>query len=294
MGVSDFICNIDLYTISNLCILVLYLGGRMKKIKILAMSLLLLILTIYLPAFATEESYNSNEMIEGFDPLIDDAELFSDVEEEELFQRIKHIREEYDFDVTILTMNKIPDDSRNLREYFDWYEQLDPKRDGVVVGVNMEEGKREFTISTRNLGMKAFTDDALDLTNKVIPPMLTNAHYMSAFKLYLEYTEEFVGAARARQLRNIWIFVVIIPILLAGVSSWYVVKRFFVAKMQTAVEKTEAKDFIKRGSLRLSEKEDNYTYTSENAIFLPSAKTIIGGVVTAGNGGNRGGSSTSF
>ena len=250
----------------------------------------------------SEKVVDTAGMIGEFDPMIDAAELFSDEEEVELFGRIEKIHDTYDFDVTILTMNEIPDDSYDLRYYFDWYEGLDPTRDGVVVGVNMDEFNREFSLSARNFGIEAFTEEAQDFVHEEVPPLLTDGEYFEAFNLFLDQTEEFLETAKAGEpyekpvdILTVLIFVVALPLILALLIAWLIVRFVFVAQMKTAVIKTEAKEFMVKDSLILEENSDVFTHESESRVYDPPSENKGGGSSSSsGYGGSRSGSSSSF
>ena len=251
---------------------------------------------------ASEEVVDTAGMIGEFDPMIDAAELFSEDEEAELFGRIKEIHDTYDFDVTILTMNEVPDDSYDLREYFDWYEGVDPTRDGVVVGVNMDEANREFSLTARNFGTEAFTEDAQSVVHEEVPPLLTEGEYFKAFNLFLDQTEEFLETAKAGEpyekpvdILTVLIFVVALPLILALLIAWLIVRFVFVAQMKTAVIKTEAKEFMVKDSLILEENSDVFTHESESRVYDPPSENKGGGSSSSsGYGGGRSGSSSSF
>ncbi len=253
-----------------------------------------------------DEYVGVGEKIGEFDPMIDAAEIFSDEEEEQLFARIEEIKNAYDFDVTIITMQEIPDDSYDLRDYFDWYEGLNPTRDGLVVGVNMNENNREFSISARNFGMDAFTEDAHFVIDKNVPPLLTNMEYSKAFNMFLDYTEEFLATANDGKpykkpiaIYNYIIFIVALPLIIAMIIAWAIVNFVFVAQMKTAVIKTQAKDFMKKNSLVLTVNTDVFSHETETREYDPPSETKGGGggggrTESSGYGGGRSGSSSSF
>ncbi len=252
-----------------------------------------------------EEYVGIGGKIGEFDPMIDAADIFSDAEEDELFSRIEKIKDNYDFDVTIITLAEIPDDSYDLREYFDYYEGLDPTRDGLVVGVNMNEISREFSISARNFGMEAFTEDAHFVIDKYVPPLLTNMEYSRAFNMFLDYTEEFLETAKAGKpykkpidLTTIVLFIVIVPLILALIIKWLIVKFIFEAQMKTAVIKTQAKEFMVKGSLVLTQNSDVFSHQTEKREYDPPSESKGGSsggrTESSGYGGSRSGSSSSF
>ena len=255
------------------------------------------------PVKSVEEFVGIGGTIDGYDPMIDAAELFTDDEETALFTRIDEIHELYDFDVTLITMNEVPNGD-SLQYYFDWYEGLDPTRDGLVFGVSMDPDNREYWTSARQYGIEVLTEDAHHVLNRDVPPILTEGDYFEAFNLYLDYTEEFLESAKKGKLYSepmgmfvIIIFIIGLPLVLAYIIAWLIVKFVFISQMKTAVIKNEAKDFMRKDSLVLTVNSDVFSHETDEWRYDPPTSSNdddSGSSSSDGYGGKREGSGGSF
>ncbi len=238
-----------------------------------------------------------NGMLNGFDPLIDAADILTDSEEEELFNRIIHLHTIYSFDVTILTMDEAI--SRDeLLTFCDYYEALDPTRDGLVFGVNMNSYDRGYATSTRNFGQDAFTEAALDAIDSEIPDLLADGYYYDAMNQYLDLTEEFLTAAvngapyqSAEGMVTNILALFVAPLVIGLMFGGGIVFGIFVPQMKTAVIKTQAKDFMSKDSLKLTRTDDDFIRETVTRTARPKKSSSSS---RGGYGGSRGGRSGGF
>ncbi len=275
----------------------------MKKFTKLLIGICLLSSMLFLPISATALASESTEttqngLINGFDPLIDAADILTDTEEQEIFNRIIHLHTIYSFDVTILTMDE-PISRDELLSFCDYYEGVDPTRDGLVFGVNMNSYDRGYATSTRNFGQQAFTESALDIIDAEIPDLLADGYYYDAMNLYLDYTEEFLTAAvngtpyqsSEDMITNILVLF-IAPLVIGLMIGGGVVFGVFVPQMKTAVIKTQARDFMSKDSLKLTLTDDDFI--RETVTRTPRPKKTSSSSSRGGYGGSRGGRSGGF
>lgn len=128
--------------------------------------------------------------------VIDNAELFSDSEEQALNDKINAIISNYDFDVVILTEESIGGESpmNYADDYYD-YEGYGANEngDGVLFLINMDE--RDWWISTKGYGITVFTDYGIEKIEELVVPELSSGFYFDAFELFLSTTEEYIKAA---------------------------------------------------------------------------------------------------
>ncbi len=254
----------------------------------------------------SEEPSYSNYFISGFNSIIDEADLFTAEEEGILDARMQEIHKKYDFDITFMTVKSVPNDD-TLRSYLDFYEGLDPTRDGLIFGVSIEEGNREFSTSARNFGSEAYTDDAIRFIGSEIPPFLTAGEYFKAFNLYLDYAEQFLETAKAGkpykapfEISDELLGSIMFSMIIALIAAKLIVKYVYVADMKTAITKTEAKDFANPNSLELTESYQNYSHTTTTRTKIEkdsggsSGSSSGGSSSSEGYGGSRTGGSGSF
>ncbi|MBE6844451.1 MAG: TPM domain-containing protein [Ruminococcus sp.] len=130
--------------------------------------------------------------------VIDNAELFSDSEEQALNDKINEIISAYDFDVVILTEESIGGESpmNYADDYYD-YEGYgaNGNGDGVLFLINMDE--RDWWISTKGYGITVFTDYGIEKIEEIVVPELSGGFYFDAFELFLQTTEEYIKAANS-------------------------------------------------------------------------------------------------
>ncbi len=247
-----------------------------------------------------EEFVGIGGMIDGFDPLLDAADVLTETEEEQLFSKIEYINQNYNFDVTLMTMIGVPDDEF-LLYYFDWYTGLDPTRDGVVFGIDLDPHHRDYATSTRNIAMEAFTEDALDLIDYEVAPLLTAGEYYNAYDLFLDHTMLFLDSYNQGapyktpiDMESFAILVIAVPLLFAFAVGNIVMKRTFIAQMTTAIISTNAERYIVKDSFKLTNSTDVFTHKTETRTKIQKSSSSSGGSTRSGYGGSRGGRSGKF
>ncbi len=243
--------------------------------------------------------------IAGYDPMVDAGGFFTELEEQALFERIKLVEETYDFDITFLTMEEIPN-NEEIIEYCDWYLDLDTQRDGVVFAININGEQRGYASSTRNEAQNIFSYDALDAIDEYVVPKLSDGMYYDAFNLYIDYTIEFLEVAKTGEYYTeplpsyyLLLFVYAIPVMVALLVGHMVANVVLVAFMSTAKIKTNAFDFIKKDSFILSKNTDTFVKQTVTKKYSPASTSSSGGSSggggsRSGRGGSRGGRSGSF
>ncbi len=258
----------------------------MKKIILF---LVTLILSLSVQVFASNTTY-----------LDDGADLLTDTEEAMLFERIQEIQDEYDLDVTLLTMNEVPGGG-DLLNYLHWYTELDPDRNGVVFGINMDPNDRGYATSTRNESEYAFNSNAFAQIDDGVRDNLVDGEYYEALDLFLDYTIEFTKAydegssyQEPIDVTEVLLWVIAVPLVLAIIVAFAVMHFVFVLPMKTAVIKNEAQDFVVPNSLNLRVSKDKFLRVDVRRIYDPVKKSSSGGGGSSGFGGSRGGSSGRF
>ena len=245
------------------------------------------------------DNVGTTDLIGKFDPVVDAANLLTDSEEKELFNRISEINKKYDFDVTFLTMNKLPDGGK-LKTYCDWYEGVDINRDGVIFAINIDPENRSMATSTRNEGIKTYNSAALARIDEDLVPVLKSEDYVGAVNSYLDLSVEFLEAASTGEYyeppvsaMTKLIALVIVPLVIALLIATFVVHGILVPQMKTAEIKNEAKSFVKKDSFNLVVNQDTFIRQSETRTLRPKDSDNDSDT-SSGSGGDRGGSETSF
>lgn len=122
--------------------------------------------------------------------IVDNAELLTDSEEALLEERTASVRESYDYDVVILTIDSL--DGEDILSYAnDYYDYngygVGSGYDGMIFVISMAE--RDFGTSTCGSGIYYFSDYTLDNIHENITPSLSAGEYFDAFDEYINQVE---------------------------------------------------------------------------------------------------------
>ncbi|MBR3017236.1 MAG: TPM domain-containing protein [Clostridia bacterium] len=219
----------------------------MKK-ALLAVLLLLLIIS---PALAE----NSR--------VVDEADLISASDEQQLEQAIAQIRETYQFDVLILTMDSIGDRQGDYYagDYFDANGYGEGKNHDGVCFFYLTRGDRNgntlFFVKTGS-GERIFTNEVDEEIFMRIRPYMVQKNYAAAIAKYLVEVESYLDANTPFHRANR-----LLPIFaLAGLAIGTITAFVFKSQMKTVRRKAGAMSYVRDGSFNLSRVQDVYLYTT--------------------------------
>lgn len=218
--------------------------------------------------------------------LFDGADLLTASEEQELLTGLEAFRAEQDFDIVVLTVYSL--DGYGVVEYADRFFDENgygggDDYDGALIIVSTEN--RDWTMITSGYGITAITDYSLDDMEDAILPELSGGNYLKAFETFAdkcaycvrearkgniidEYIEEpsgnqgssSQGGAQSKG-RFPWAVNAGLSGIIGIVSSWFVNGRK-KAELKTVRNKNQAKDYMRAGSLELTDHRDRFLYSS--------------------------------
>lgn len=158
----------------------------MKKRRFVFFMCLLLLFSLAANAFAQESTL----------PLvIDGARLLDSIQEQSLEESAKALRDRYQMDVVILTLNSL--DGKTPQEYaddfYDYYGYgIGEKKSGMLFLLSMQE--RDWYISTCGDAIYALTDYGIQQVGNAAVEYLSQGDYYSAFVVYLNTLESYLRA----------------------------------------------------------------------------------------------------
>ena len=228
--------------------------------------------------------------------VTDGAGYLSEAENNELTQRLDSIRYKYNIDVALVIEEVMSGSSAQARadDIYDYGGYgLGSGSDGILLYVS--KTPRNYHFTTYGKGMKVFNDDALEhLENAVVPYMRSNDYY-SAFSAYADTSEEILEmAAQGKTFKKIsgedaLIFALII-IAAPIAAAWFMTYNKGKA-MNTAQIKTEADNYIKNGSMKLTGSRDIYLHSVQTRTPKPKSSGSSSHMSSSGRShGGRGGS----
>ena len=270
------------------CILQEYCkGGITMKKRILAMIFVLaLCFCTVIPAFAVD----ADGFVSEYERVQDMAKLLSESEREALIKTLDELSERQKMDVIVVTTNTL--DGKKPMEYADdIYDYCKygygEKRDGLLFLVSMED--RDWWISTCGYGITAFTDAGIQYIGEQMVEDLGDGNYAAAFNTFAELSDDFITKSREGEpydksnlpkgpLSIVWI---VISILVGIGLAMFIVGRM-KAQLKTVRFQAAAGDYMKSGSLNITESRDTFLYNTVTRTAKPKNT----------DSGSSGGSST--
>ena len=130
--------------------------------------------------------------------LIDDANLLSSAEYEEVLATLENVSSKYDVDIAVLTVNGL--NGKPIRDFADdYYDEhgygTGEDKSGVLWVIDMDS--RESYITTAGEGISAVTDYGKDLLAGEVNPYLSSGDYSGAMKVYAATMDNYFEQERA-------------------------------------------------------------------------------------------------
>lgn len=225
----------------------------MKKRVITIMMALAICLSIALPAYAAGQNIR----------LVDNAELLDITEYADILNELNIISQEHQVDLVIVTADSIGSKTPEqfADDFFDYNSYgYGHNRDGILLLINMDG--RDWHISTSGYGQTAITDDALNHISEEIESDLTDSNYAKAFRTYVKLCDEMITSARNghpyKAPFNI-LSAVLISLVIGFVIA-LIVTAVMKGQLKTIRSQYGATDYVKAGSLNISEARDMFLY----------------------------------
>ncbi len=278
----------------------------MNKIKLIAASLCTSALIGGAPLLATPVLAEESSKVSK-DYVVDNADLLTQTEENELSEKLQDISDELQFDAVVVTTNSIG--SKTATEYADDYFDYNgygrgSNNDGALFLVDM--GDRKWAISTSGYGIEAIVDSALDDMEEEIVPYLKSGDYDGAFNEFADLTYDIVNDAKngksysnsttstTKNHKNIGTNLIVAFSIGAGISL--IIILVYRSKLKPVKFQKEAKEYIVPGSFNLRRSDDVFLYFNITKVPIPKNNDSddSGSFHSSSSGSSHGGSSGSF
>lgn len=200
--------------------------------------------------------------------LSDAADLLSDSEEAVLQDKLDEISERQQVDIVVVTAASLEGASamEYADDFYDYYGYgFGEGRDGILFLISMEE--RDWHITTTGYGITAVTDAGLAYMSERFMDDLKEGNYAAAFTTFAELCDDFITQARNGEPYDtgnlpqepFWFAGNLgIALVIAFVMS-LIATGIMRSRLKTVQSQSEADDYIKENSMRL---------TKENELFL--------------------------
>lgn len=240
----------------------------MKKFSALFLTFALL-LALAVPAMAAGSEY-----------LVDDADLLSSAEERALTKALKAVSKEWDIDVVVVTADDLR--GASSQSYADdFFDYGGYGEDGILWLIDMDH--RQSTISTTGSCNEVFDDATQENMQDQLAPMLTDEEYKEAIELFVQLVEDSYRFDAGFSL----ILALGIGLLVAAIAT-----AVMKSQLKSVQSKAGAADYMKPGSLQLTESRDFFLYRHISRTAKPKDNGST--THTSSSGRSHGGSSRGF
>ncbi len=230
---------------------------------------LLTLIAAFLLAFVLPKSaYAAGEKI------IDKAGVLSYEEKEELSQKFEEISDKYDVDVVAAFINNLEGSDASL--YADeLYDGGGYRPDGILLLYVTEDP--EYAFSTKGRGISVFDDDDLRSIIGNCGQLLKQGDYVNALNNYVTDAKRYLDAAGGETKGSNGFLKGIIS-LIGGFVLGFIPVAGMKSRLKTVSEKHNAADYVKRGSLKISDRRDVFLY--KHVDRTPRAESRTGNSTT--------------
>lgn len=271
----------------------------MKKFMTLIAALLMCVVMV-MPVVAAEVE-------EPKDRVVDDADLLTEAEEDELQGQLAVLSDLHQFDLVVVTTYST--DGKTSQEFADDYFDYGgygygPSYDGALLLVNMEAS--EWYVSTCGSGIDIINDSVLDTMSYEFVPHMSNGDFYAAFTefavqcdYYLAgcgmedgvYEDEYVdGVINDSDVAFsdtivvvnkspdiIGIIVKLVVCLIIGFIAALIPMSRLKKQMKNVAMKAEASDYVKPGSKKITKSRDAFLYSNVSRVPKPKDNDSKGG-----------------
>ncbi len=214
--------------------------------------------------------------------LVDDASLLTFAEAEFILGELNRISEEQGCDVVVITVSSIGGKRPEAfsDDYFDYNGYgMGENNSGILLLINME--KRDWHISTAGNAINIFTDNLLEFIEGEILFYLSDGDYNGAFLEFANLSERFLIEAQTNGINNHnydgyeytpgikqYLYAVFHGLLIAAIISLIVVL-IMKSKLKSVRRKLTASDYVRRGSLNITNSAEFYLYRTVSRVAKP-------------------------
>ena len=237
-----------------------------------------------LPAFAVTDSTEINGFVDEYSRVIDYAGVIPQQEEDKLVEQFDEIANRQKVDIVICFTNSL-DGKRNSDYAEALYEKHNygygENKDGIMLLVSFEN--RDWYIATRGYAIQAFTDAGIQYIGNQIKGDLGDENYYAASEYFGRLCDEIITDAKNGNVYDepmgavddeddgsvlpppIWILISIA----VGVVIAFIVVGSMKRKLHTVNMQAAANNYLKNGSLNITESNDIFLYSNVTKTAKP-------------------------
>lgn len=260
----------------------------MKKIFYSVFFALALFMVAAVPKVKAEEDYEITR-------LVDEADILSDSEEEEIVEQLDDVSEEYDMDIVIATVETL--EGYSPKSYAElYYELCEYNEDGMILLISMEDTGGGRDVYIRPMGdcdIDVVTKDGAQYMIDRITPELKDGEYAEACEEYVSLSNQFFeqvedggepydGSHMPKTLGD-WLINGLIALGIGLVIAFLIVNSMRM-KLKSVAPNESATDYMRPGSMNVRESKDMFLYRTVSRRAKPKNNSSGGGRSSGGGG----------
>lgn len=193
--------------------------------------------------------------------VIDEGNLLSEKEEEDLTQMIHKINDREDVNIVILTVQGL--EGKSVEAYADeYYDEHQYLPDGALLLIS--ENDRAFHISTSGRVISILHNQALDDVVEQMIPYLSGGKYYQGMKSFVENSDFLLQTGGSQKLvppKKVTFFELLVSLLFGVVGAGLVLLSMFRSH-KSVMQNTYADEYYDPNSLRFTRAKDYLIYTN--------------------------------
>ena len=221
--------------------------------------------------------------------VYDNAELLSTTDAGKLDSLLSQINQKHGVCLMIVTADYLYQGVSVETVANAAYQNYKTSENGAVFLISLSE--REWYIQGFGTVKEIYSEDVLDLLEESCVAQLTDGNYYEAFESFASVSDEMIALAEAGTPYRApfpWLENIAIALVIGFVIALIVVG-ILAAQLKSVRRQTAAREYMKPGSLNVTEQRDLYLYTTVTKVPRPKSNGSSGGGGGGGGGGGRGG-----
>ncbi len=254
------------------------------KRRIVSLFLVLMLLSsLAITTYATEIA-----LIEDGNSVYDEANLLTSSEEDEIAEVLEDVSAAYETQLVIVTVPELDSSIDYFAEglydtmgfgYGDSY-------DGVLLIVCMDPG--ECSILCNGSAANIITPDTRDQILDAVASYLSDGDYAEAFLTFAEECEYYLDGSSAnsaastypdngnRERSEFTFGSTLLFSMVVGIVAGLIVVAILAGQLKSVKKQNQARDYVKAGSMRLTERSDIFLYRNVSRVKRDSGSSSSG------------------